>query len=496
MSVPGAVLDQEINNNLKNTFSVIPQDTAKISLRSILVRPHNNHLPRSLPLRRLLLAEADDSLDGAERRRYYTTRAMSNISLPSHGGPAARRINHNAKQTNGHHSHNSNSSSRSYGIVFLILMTAIPSALMGASIATLLQWTGGSLSSGCNSPLHHESMEERIRDQLEAAQEHQVNQMADQKIRRDIEILCREQVGRSLDTHDEDEAVRAAHYELFPTMTVGRFAAAMSRIDRSEFVKLYDPGVPLDPSTDGASQVLLIYANAKVTPTSMTNYNEIPELSAREALEHCDQMHVALLDHGVRNQCLALVPQYESFHLQNWMRMSNKTGELDKTADFRLVSRGHKTNGRNEFDPPALIESRKHWKMLQQYFDSVDDVLAELRPILAKIAQHNTVVVMVVNFGQSELLLNFVCAAQSRNLDLSNIIVFTTDQEATDLANGMGLTTYFDQRVRVIIYQSACSVWVDLLLCCCCCCCCCWKLTAPLNHSQTTPPVLSTTQTM
>jgi hypothetical protein len=388
---------------------------------------------------------------------------MSNISLPSHGAPAARRINHHAKQTNGHHSSH-NSSSRSYGIVFLILMTAIPSALMGASIATLLQWTGGSLSSsGCNSPLHHESMEERIRDQLEAAQEHQVNQMADQKIRRDIEILCREQVGISLDTHDEDEAVRAAHYELFPTMTVGRFAAAMSRIDRSEFVKLYDPGVPLDPSTDGASQVLLVYANAKVTPTSMTNYNEIPELSAQEALEHCDQMHVALLDHGVRNQCLALVPQYESFHLQNWMRMSNKTGELDKSADFRLVSRGHKTNGRNEFDPPALVESRKHWKMLQQYFDSVDDVLAELRPILAKIAQHNTVVVMVVNFGQSELLLNFVCAARSRNLDLSNIIVFTTDQEATDLANGMGLTTYFDQRVRVIIYLRAVCVCALLL---------------------------------
>jgi hypothetical protein len=247
-----------------------------------------------------------------------------------------------------------------------------------------------------------------------------------------------------------------ASTELFPTMTVGRFAAAMSRVDRSEFLQLYDPGVPLDPSTDGASQVLLVYANAKVTPTAMSNHNEIPELSTAEALENCDQMHVALLDHGTRKQCLALVPQYESFHLQNWMRLSKRTGELDASADFALVSRGHKSNGRNEFDPPDLTESRKHWKMLQQYFDSVDDVLAELKPILTKIAKRNTVIVMVVNFGQSELLINFVCAAKSRQLDLSNVIVFTTDQEATDLANGMGLATYFDQRVRNHIASLCC----------------------------------------
>jgi hypothetical protein len=39
---------------------------------------------------------------------------------------------------------------------------------------------------------------------------------------------------------------------------------------------------------------------------------------------------------------------------------------------------------------------------------------------------------------------------------LSNVIVFTTDQEATDLANGMGLATYFDQRVRNHIASLCC----------------------------------------
>ena len=53
---------------------------------------------------------------------------------------------------------------------------------------------------------------------------------------------------------------------------------------------------------------------------------------------------------------------------------------------------------------------------------------------------------MVCNFGQAELLMNFVCSAKSRGLDVSNILVFTTDQETTDLVTALGLTAYYDQR--------------------------------------------------
>jgi len=57
-----------------------------------------------------------------------------------------------------------------------------------------------------------------------------------------------------------------------------------------------------------------------------------------------------------------------------------------------------------------------------------------------------TVTVMVVNFGQSELLMNFVCAAKSRNLDISSVIVFVTDLETKVLAEGLGLVAFYDER--------------------------------------------------
>jgi len=41
---------------------------------------------------------------------------------------------------------------------------------------------------------------------------------------------------------------------------------------------------------------------------------------------------------------------------------------------------------------------------------------------------------------------NFVCAAKSRNLDISSIIVFATDLETKDLAEGLGLVAFFDKR--------------------------------------------------
>lgn len=346
---------------------------------------------------------------------------MSNLSLP-HGVPRRKTRS-------------------SFGLMYIIILTAVPSMVFGATLAMLFKGTNFDCS------LHHESIEERIRDEIEESNEHHVGKLVNQKIRKDLERICEDQVGRTLERHEEHEANRDANTELFPTDSMGRFAAAMARVDRAEFVEMYDPGVPLDRSSSGASQVLMVYSNAKAAPSALTDHNEIPELSTKEALDNCEMMHIALVDHGTRKQCLAIIPQYESFHLQKWMRINSK-GELNKDVDFQMVSRGHKTNGQNEFDPPDLNDARKHWKMLQQYFDNVDDVLSELKPLLAKIAKQNTVIVMVVNFGQSELLINFVCAARNRNMDISNVIVFTTDQESTDIANGMGLTTYFDKRVR------------------------------------------------
>ena len=66
---------------------------------------------------------------------------------------------------------------------------------------------------------------------------------------------------------------------------------------------------------------------------------------------------------------------------------------------------------------------------------------------IGKIARNNAVVVLTCNMGQSVLLMNFACSAQRRGFDLGNILVFPSDVETKEIAEGLGLTTYYDEKV-------------------------------------------------
>jgi hypothetical protein len=95
-----------------------------------------------------------------------------------------------------------------------------------------------------------------------------------------------------------------------------------------------------------------------------------------------------------------LVPQYESYHIQKWLRVPKTGPALAKQYyPLRFVPRGYSSNGVNAFAVPHHQKhTKKSWKMLEGYLDSVDDVVAELRPIVEKIASNNAIVVMYVNY--------------------------------------------------------------------------------------------------
>ena len=99
--------------------------------------------------------------------------------------------------------------------------------------------------------------------------------------------------------------------------------------------------------------------------------------------------------------------------------------------------------------------------MLETYLDSIDDIVAELTPVVQKIAINNAIVVMVCNFGQSQLLLNFACAAKSKGLDISSVLVFATDEETRELAESVGLNVYFDKRNFGNMPKKAAKVYGD-----------------------------------
>jgi len=232
-----------------------------------------------------------------------------------------------------------------------------------------------------------------------------------------------------------------------------KYAVGLGRVDRDEFASTFDMGVPLDPSESKNSEVMLLYSTVGALPSDSAAASEaasmttMPLLKAKEATANCDFVNVVLTDFSAkRRQCVAIMGQYEAFHIQKFMRLPEEDGaKLDPEVSLRLVNRGSQASGRMSTKPPTLEETRAYWSILTQYLESLDSVLEQLRPIAEKVAVNNSIVVLVCNFGQSELLLNFVCAANSRGIDLSAVLVFATDEETRDLAESHGLAAFYDK---------------------------------------------------
>eukprot|EP00536_Pseudo-nitzschia_multiseries_P007901 jgi/Psemu1/287438/fgenesh1_pg.191_\ len=247
----------------------------------------------------------------------------------------------------------------------------------------------------------------------------------------------------------------------FPYSTTS-FATGMARTPKTDFFDQLDLGVPMDVPTDKDSDVLVLYNRKKALPepygepSAVSGSSSIPSMGTEDALQNCDYVNVILANHnGRENICTAIVPQYESYHIQRWMRLGVKG--LDPSEDLQMVSRGMQSNGKNQFLPPVDKHRKENWNMLSAYYSTFAEATKELKPLVQKVAtEKKTVTVMVSNFGQSELLVNFVCAAKSRNLDTSSILVFATDTETKELAESLGLTAFYDKwNFEAIPYEAA-----------------------------------------
>jgi hypothetical protein len=220
-------------------------------------------------------------------------------------------------------------------------------------------------------------------------------------------LLSSQQTTTTTTTRSMNSPVR----ELFPKRHVGDLISGVALVDRDEFTSRFDTGVPLDPSMPGNDQVVILYSHDQAIPSATSNTSNVDD-----ATQNCENLHVILTHPSRKGQCVALVGQYESFHIQKFMRLppersdsSTKTEKLDMKYPLRLVNRGAQSSGRKSQKVPTTEQTSKHWHSLVSYFSSLDSVLDQLRPIAQHVASHNqnnAVIVMVCNFGQSELLLN------------------------------------------------------------------------------------------
>lgn len=244
----------------------------------------------------------------------------------------------------------------------------------------------------------------------------------------------------------------------------GRFSKGMdklfvgaSRVDRDEFAKRFDLGVPLDKTQDGNNEVLLLYSNQKSLPDgsnitkgleeAMISGNaELPLLNVPDATMHCDTLKIILTEPRKVRHCMAVMGQWESYTIHKYMRLppdNIRTG-LDGKLPLRKVARTHSNKGKTQIIPKNNIVEQYGREILAQYLISLPGVLNKLKVVAKKVAKDNTILVMVCNYGQSELLVNFICNCKSIGVDLSRLLVFATDLETKALADGLGVSTFYD----------------------------------------------------
>jgi hypothetical protein len=253
---------------------------------------------------------------------------------------------------------------------------------------------------------------------------------------------------------------------LFPQDAVGKFAAGMSRVNRDQFATKFDMGVPLDASRTGNQDVLILYG-AKAGPkntfdnASAKNAGQVPLIdSVDDAVENCDNLHVILTASDRAKQCIAVMGQYEAFHIQKYMRLP-ESGPVTSEAPLKLVNRGAQDSGRKSTKPPTRAQTVEYWKVLQTYLATLPDVLESLKLVAEKVAKDNTIIVLVCNHGQSELLMNFVCNAKSKGLDISQVLLFATDLETKALAEGLGITAFYDPHNFGAMPKKAAHAYAD-----------------------------------
>jgi len=235
--------------------------------------------------------------------------------------------------------------------------------------------------------------------------------------------------------------------------TVSNFVTGASIIGKNDFLSSFDYGIPKPPSKregegdPGKDDVLILYGSTKSLPdintgTVYTDENgdgPPPHLSAQDATKNCGGLNVIFTDSRGTEQCIAVVGNYESYHIQRWLRIDPRGGsKLDVSKALTPVGRGLQDNGQDKFSAPEKRHTLQNQALLETYFSRLDDTIATLKPLAKACAgTDNTVIVMVCNTGQSDLLINFICSAKARGFGdvvMEKVLVFATDEGVLAIA--------------------------------------------------------------
>ena len=241
--------------------------------------------------------------------------------------------------------------------------------------------------------------------------------------------------------------------QTFPD-TMSSFAHELSTVSQAEFLQNFDYGTTPNPiSNPESSEVLILYNTKNSIADAFNRRDSIPKLQIEEATKNCEALNVIFQNPKVGSrQCLAILSNYENYHVQKWMRLPKNMDQGDSSKpEFRAVGRATNDVGYNDFRVPEDQLRLKHQSNLHHFLSSYQHILNEIRPIAESIVVDNTIVVMTVNRGQIDLLINFACSAREKDLDIGNVFVFSCDEETHEIVKNLGLTSYYDERVCTVL---------------------------------------------
>eukprot|EP00536_Pseudo-nitzschia_multiseries_P008843 jgi/Psemu1/257608/estExt_Genewise1Plus.C_2320028 len=246
-------------------------------------------------------------------------------------------------------------------------------------------------------------------------------------------------------------------------------------VPRDDFNKLIEIGVPMDDTKKGSEEVFVLYTDQTTLPYKNKNRRgknarreEGPKegLNAERALENCETLKVILQEPASKKkkQCIAIVPQWESYHVHKFMRLpKDLQSGIDDSLPLRYVGRGVAENGMEPGVPSLKLHTKPSFKALTEYIQQLDTSLDNLRPVVeeAVMKKSRVMVVMVCNKGQAHLFHNFVCNARARGLDLSRIIMFATDTYTANLSEELGIPVIYDEKIFGDMPENAARAYGD-----------------------------------
>ncbi|KAL3922072.1 MAG: hypothetical protein SGILL_002402 [Bacillariaceae sp.] len=283
---------------------------------------------------------------------------------------------------------------------------------------------------------------------------------------------------------------RKTEERIFPK-SIEKLMVDYATIPRDEFNQVMDIGVPYDDTNNGADEVVILYTKDKAKPSHHSETTRY-RMNATQAMENCNVVKVILQQrHDFRRpgvqQCLAIVPNWDSFYVHNFMRLKQQKSRIgvkgeqmlspdekvNLTYPLRYVSRSYEDDGSSFEGVPLTKEHTKpHYKALNNYYQSFTRISASVQDVIKQrvtfyndtgITQNNkqTLVVMTVNKGQSVLFHNFVCHSQKRGIDLKNILMFATDEYSYNLSKSLGVPAFYDEEIFGAMPETAAGEYGD-----------------------------------